>query len=119
MRHYAQMYGVNARLGKCGPGGILSPDTPTPPGSLGHSVNPERVPCSGFIFMAGTITVLTAAQTCIALFAGGLPSCRKLSSRPRGGNARAPHGCDTTGFWRSCHGRQIHQQVRASASALP
>ena len=62
MRHYAQMYGVNARLGKCGPGGILSPDTPTPPGSLGHSVNPERVPCSGFIFMAGTITVLTARR---------------------------------------------------------
>ena len=52
MRHYAQMYGVNARLGKCGPGGILSPDTPTPPGSLGHTVNPERVPGSGFIFVA-------------------------------------------------------------------
>ena len=57
MRHYAQMYGVRARLGKCGPGGILSPDTPTPPGSLGHTVNPERVPCSGFIF-----TVLTARR---------------------------------------------------------
>jgi hypothetical protein len=25
-------------------------------------------------------------------------SCRKLSSRPRGGNAQAPHRCDTTGF---------------------
>ena len=66
MRHYAQMYGVRARLGKRGPGGILSPDTPTPPGSLGHSVNPERVPCSGFIFTV----VNRAAQTCIAL------SCR-------------------------------------------
>ena len=57
MRHYAQMYGVRARLGECGPGGILSPVTPTPPGNLGHTVNPERVPCSGFIF-----TVLTARR---------------------------------------------------------
>jgi hypothetical protein len=62
MRHYAQMYGVHARLVKCGPGGILSPDTPTPPVSLGHTVSPERVPCSGLIFMAGTITVLTARR---------------------------------------------------------
>ena len=30
----------------------LSPDTPTPPGSLGHTVNPERVSGSGFIFVA-------------------------------------------------------------------
>ena len=62
MRHYAQMYGVRACLGGNGPGGILSPDTPTPPGSLGHSVNPERVACSGFIFMAGTIMVLAARR---------------------------------------------------------
>jgi hypothetical protein len=44
-----------------------SPDTPTPPGSLDHVVvSLERIPCSGFIFVAVTITL---AQTCNALLA--------------------------------------------------
>ena len=49
------------------PGGFSSPDTPTPLGSLGPNVvNPECVPCSGFIFVA---SANHRAQICVAGFA--------------------------------------------------
>jgi len=52
-------------------------------------------------------------------------SCQKLSFRPRGGNAQAPHHQSEPALflsswfgWRSCHVRQPHQQVRAQTSAM-
>ena len=52
--------GSGACLPNCEPGGIQSPDTPTPPGSLGPtSSEPRARTLLGVHFDGGHITVLT------------------------------------------------------------
>ena len=81
MRHYAQMYGVRARLGKRDQGGILSPDTPTSPGSLGPTelrqhlvVNPERVTLLGVHFHGERHSPGADVQCCFAALLSFRPS---------------------------------------------